>query len=1026
MAEDWDDISPDEQGQDEEEISATEDTSIDEGAVAPSGKYDKLLGEDSKKYKLSGMFKDWFLDYSSYVILQRAVPHIVDGLKPVQRRVLHAMYKMDDGRYSKVANIVGQAMQYHPHGDQSILGAIVQIGQKGFCIDCQGNWGNILTGDPNAAPRYIEARLSKFAKEVLFDPKVTNWITSYDGRNQEPTELPVRFPLLLAQGTEGIAVGMASKILPHNFNELIDASIAILKGEDYEIYPDFPTGGYADCSKYMKGKRGGSVKVRAKIEKIDKNTIAITEIPYGKTSHIVIDSILKAKDKGKIKIKKIEDMTTDKVDIIIHLANDVSPDKTIDALYAFTDCETNIAPTACVIVDNKPQFLSVNDILEYDTAHTKELLGRQLQIRLDELEGDWHYSSLEKIFFENRVYKILEEDQKTWEIQLDEVFAKMKEYQYLLHREIVMDDILKLVEKPVRKISKFDTKAVDEKIKGIEDQIAEVKDNLEHLTRYTIDWFKSLKKKYGKDYPRLTEITSFEAIAVTKVVNNNAKLYANMKAGFVGMSLKRDDAGEFICECSDLSEIIVIRKDGKYIVTKVSDKAFFGEDLQYVGVFNRGDERTIYNVIYRDGKTTTYYAKRFAITSINRDKEYDLTTGKPESQIMWFTANHNGEAETVKILLRQKPTLKKSSIEYDFSTLAIKGRTARGNLVTKHAVNRVQLKSKGVSTIAGKDIWYDADIQRLNEDSRGLYLGQFDTEDKVLAIFRNGTYYTTSFDLSNRYQGEVLKIEKLDEEKTYTALYWDASVKAFYVKRFSFTQSDNQPVSFISDSKGSYLVDISDDLHPQFEVTFGGKYTAREPEAFDAEEFIGKKGIAAKGKKCHQYELKSVCFIEPLHKPEDDLPEEPDDDPDEGGEETPDVTPSVQSSENPASADEKVSEEPAAEVSDESAKDDRNEPEAEPEAIDLLEPEDIPAPGVSAPVEPASFPDKTEDGDEGEIIELDLIDPSTVTTKEEEKPKKKKASPKKKSKIKGASAGDVVDLGSDDIPDDEPTLFDLF
>ena len=851
---------------------------VDESAV-PSGRFDKLLGHDSRKFKLSGMFKDWFLDYSSYVILQRAVPHIVDGLKPVQRRVLHAMYKMDDGAYTKVANIVGQAMQYHPHGDASILGALVQIGQKGYAVDCQGNWGNILTGDSNAAPRYIEARLSKFAKEVIFDPKVTNWMTSYDGRNQEPTELPVRFPLLLAQGTEGIAVGMASKILPHNFNELLDASIAILEGKPYEIYPDFPTGGYADCSKYQKGRRGGVVKVRAKIEKIDKNTISITEIPYSKTSGIVIDSILKAKDKGKIKIKKIDDMTTDHVEIIIHLPNDVSPDKTIDALYAFTDCEINISPNACVIKDNKPQFMDVNEILEYDTFHTRDILERQLRIKLDELENEWHYSSLERIFFENRIYKVLEQDQKTWEEQIGDVFERMKEYQDLLTREIVIDDILKLVEKPVRKISKFDTKAIDEKIRSIEGEIADVKDKIAHITRYTIDWFKGLKKKYGKDFPRLTEITSFETIAATKVVNNNAKLYANKAEGFVGIGLKRDDNGEYICDCSDLSEIIVIGKDGKYIITKVTDKAFFGKNLLYVGVFHRNDSRTIYNVIYREGKTSVSYAKRFAITSVTRDKEYDITTGAPGSTILWFTANHNGEAESVKIYLRPRAKLKKSTMEYDFSTLAIKGKTSRGNLVSKNPIQRIQLKSKGVSTISGKDIWYDADIQKLNEDGRGQYLGQFDTDDKVLAIFKNGTFYTTSFDLVNKYQGDVLKIEKFDPNKTYTALYWDASVKAFYVKRFSFVLSDNTPVSFIADGRSSYLVDISEDKHPQVKVTFTGKYAHREPELIDAEEYIAKKGIAAKGKKCHAFDLKKVEFVEPLVKPEDLEEEEPETEP---------------------------------------------------------------------------------------------------------------------------------------------------
>lgn len=868
----WDDIETPEGGNEDEELN---EEPIDETSAKSSGKYDKLLSSDSRKYKLSGMFKDWFLDYSSYVILQRAVPHIVDGLKPVQRRVLHAMFRMDDGSYTKVANIVGQAMQYHPHGDASILGALVQLGQKGLLIDCQGNWGNILTGDSNAAPRYIEARLSKFAKEVVFDPKITNWMTSYDGRNQEPTELPVRFPLLLAQGTEGIAVGMASKILPHNFNELIDASVKILQGEDFTIYPDFPTGGSADCSNYKDGARGGSVKVRARIEKIDKNTVAVTEIPYGKTSHILIDSILKAKDKGKIKIKKIEDMTTEKVEILIHLPNDVSPDKTIDALYAFTDCECNIAPNACVIVDNKPQFLSVKDILIYDTNHTRDLLKWQLEIRLAELEDQWHYTSLERIFFENKVYKILEQNQSSWERQLEDVFAEMKTYQDILRREIMMEDIEKLVEKPVRKISKFDTKAIDEKIAAIEAEMQTVKDNIEHITEYTIDWFKMLKAKYGKPFVRQTEITAFESIAVTKVVSNNAKLYANYEEGFVGLNLKKDDNGTYICDCSDLSEVIVIGKDGKYRITKVTDKAFFWKDLLYVGVFNRGDGRTIYNVIYREGKSSVSYAKRFAITSVTRDKDYDITTGEEGSKILWFSVNHNGEAESVRIYLRPRPKLKKTQMEYDFSTLAIKGKASRGNLVSKNPIARIQLKSKGVSTIGGKDIWYDADIQKLNDEQRGQYLGEFGPEDKVLAIFKDGTFYTTSFDVSNRYQGDVISIEKFDPNKTYTALYFDGAAKAFYVKRFSFILSDNTPLSFIAPGAKSYLVDISEDKHPQFQVIFGGKYEHRDPENVDAEEYIAKKGYSAKGKKCHQYDLTEVKFIEPLHKPEDDTEDEP-------------------------------------------------------------------------------------------------------------------------------------------------------
>ncbi len=839
------------------------------------GKFDRLFGENSGKLKLGKMFKDWYIDYASYTVLYRAVPHLIDGLKPVQRRVLHAMWRIDDGSYTKVANIVGQAMQFHPHGDQSILGALVWIGQRNYLIDCQGNWGNILTGDANAAPRYIEARLSKFAKEVMFNPKTTNWMTSYDGRNQEPVELPVKFPILLAQGTEGIGTGFASKILPHNFNELIDASIAVLEGRDFEIFPDFLTGGYADCSKYSSKKKGGKIKVRAKIEKIDKNTLAITEIPFGKTTDAVKESIMEAKESGKIKVKKIDDLTSATANILIHLPNDVSPDKTIDALYAFTACEVAVTPNTCVIHENKPQVLSVNDILRHSTLHTRDLLGQELSIRLSELENEWHYNSLEKIFFENKVYKILESDAKTWEDQLQDVFDEMMKYQGLLKRPILMEDINRLVEKPVRKISKFDTKAVDEKLKGIEAEMEEVQNHLDHLTLYAINYFKGLRKKYGKACPRLTELIEFESIESTRVVSNNAKLYANKAEGFVGTNLKKEDNAEFICDCSDLSEIIVIHTDGKYVVTKVSEKAFFGKDILYVGIFNRNDSRTIYNVIYREGKTSVSYAKRFAVTGITRDKEYDITQGTPGSKIQWFTVNHNGEAETVKIYLRPRPKLKKLIDEYDFAQLAIKGRASRGNLVSKNPIQKINLKSKGTSSFGGKEIWFDEDIQRLNEDKRGRSLGMFNTGDHILAIFKDGTYYTTTVDLSNRYQGDLLKIEKLDTNKIYTALYYDKAVGAFYVKRFSFDVNDNTPVSFISEARGSYLVAISDDKHPQIEVIFGGKNENREPELIDAEEYIAKKGIQAKGKKVSPFDVKKVAFGEPLYKPEDDvLPEE--------------------------------------------------------------------------------------------------------------------------------------------------------
>ena len=859
----------------EEDLDIEQESDDENPIESTPGKFDKLFGENSRKHKLSRMFKDWYIDYASYTVLYRAVPHLVDGLKPVQRRVLHAMWRIDDGSYTKVANIVGQAMQFHPHGDQSILGALVWIGQRNYLVDCQGNWGNILTGDSNAAPRYIEARLSKLAKEIMFNPKITNWMTSYDGRNQEPVELPVKFPILLAQGTEGIGTGFASKILPHNFNELIDASICVLEGKDFEIFPDFLTGGSADCSKYSSKKKGGKIKVRAKIEKIDKNTLSITKIPFGKTTDAVKESIVEAKESGKIKIKKIDDLTSATANILIHLPNDVSPDKTIDALYAFTACEVSVTPNTCVIHENKPQVLSVNDILRHSTYHTKDLLGQELEIRLGELENEWHYNSLEKIFFENKVYKILEGDAKTWEDQLQEVFDTMLTYQNLLKRPILMEDINRLVEKPVRKISKFDTKAVDEKLKGIEAEMDEVKNHLAHLTEYTIRYFKNLKKKYGKAYPRLTEIVEFESIESTRVVSNNAKLYANKAEGFVGTNLKKEDNAEFICDCSDLSEIIVIHKDGKYMVTKVSEKAFLGKDILYVGIFNRNDQRTIYNVIYREGKTSLSYAKRFAVTGITRDKEYDITQGTPGSTILWFTVNGNAEAETVKIYLRPRPKLKKLIDEYDFSELGIKGRASRGNLVSKNPIQKITLKSKGISTIGGKDIWFDEDIQRLNEDGRGLHLGQFNTGDHILAIFNDGTYYTTTFDLSNRYQGNLLKIEKLDINKIYTALYYDKAVGAFYIKRFSFDVSDNTPVCFIADSKGSYLVALSDDKHPQAEVTFGGKNENRLPELIDAEEFIAKKGIQAKGKKVSQYDVKTVVFTEPLHKPEDDIkPEE--------------------------------------------------------------------------------------------------------------------------------------------------------
>lgn len=831
-----------------------------------SNKFEKLIHEGDKKYKLTGMYKDWFLDYASYVILERAVPHINDGLKPVQRRILHAMKRMDDGRYNKVANIIGFTMQFHPHGDASIGDALVQLGQKDLLIDCQGNWGNTLTGDPAAAPRYIEARLSKFANDVVFNPKTTSWMKSYDGRNLEPINLPVKFPLLLAQGVEGIAVGLASKILPHNFNELIDASIAYLKGKDFVLYPDFPTGGLVDCSKYNNGLRGSAIKVRARITKLDKKTLVITEIPFGQTTSKLIESILKANDKGKIKIRKVDDNTSEGAEIVVHLHNDISPDKTIDALYAFTDCELSISPNSCVIRDKEPCFLGVDVILRHNTDFTMHLLKTELEIRMSELENAWHYTSLEKIFFEEKIYRVLEQDAKNWEAQLVKVEEELQKFRNVLRKDITREDVLKLVEKPVRKISVFDVKELDQAIKKIEEEMKEVAHNLATLVDFTIAYYANLKKKYGSKFPRKTELSNFETIQATKVVVANAKLYANKLEGFVGMDLKRDENAEFICECSDIDDVIVFLKTGKYLVTKISEKAFIGRDIIHVGVFNKNDDRCIYNAVYKNGKSGEVYVKRFAVTGVTRDKEYDLTQGKESSQVLWFTANPNGEAEVLKVYLKPRPKLKKLIFEFDFANLAIKGRASMGNILSKNPVHKIQLKSKGVSSFGGQSIWFDQDINRLNTDSRGLFLGEYLPTDKILVICKTGDYYTTNFDLSNRYQGEIKIIEKLDTQKVYTATYFDAEMNAFYVKRFSFEPSDNSVQLFISEAPGSYLVEICEDKYPQLEINFGGKHSKRPQEYIDVEEFIGKKSFRAKGKRITTYEVDSILFTTPLDK----------------------------------------------------------------------------------------------------------------------------------------------------------------
>ncbi|MCF0165995.1 MAG: DNA gyrase/topoisomerase IV subunit A [Bacteroidales bacterium] len=851
----------------EETFAEDEDIVVDDNGAA-SGKFQSLIEDGSKrKYKLSGMFHEWYLDYASYVILERAVPHVSDGLKPVQRRILHAMKLNDDGRYNKVATLVGATMPFHPHGDAAIKDAMVQIGQKGLLIDCQGNWGNILTGDDAAAGRYIEARLTPFANEVVFNNKTTEWVNSYDGRNQEPVSLPVKFPLLLAMGSKGIAVGLACEIFPHNFNELIEASIAHYKGEPFMLFPDFPTGGLADVSGYNHGRRGGKVKVRARISKLDKNTLEISELPFGKTTDNIIDSILKANEKGKIKVRKVEDHTAEQVSIVITLPTDVSPDKTIDALYAFTDCEVSLASNTCVIKDKMPCFLGVEDILSVSAEHTKELFRWEFEIRLGELDNEWHNSSLEKIFFEEKVYKILENNASTWELQLKDVKEGMLLYQDRLRHPITDEDILRLVDKPVKKISRFDVKAVNEKIKGIEEKERQVRYSLEHLTEHCIDYFTRLKEKYGAGKERRTEITSIENIETTKVVANNAKLYVNRAEGFIGTSMKKIEEPEYVCDCSDIDDVIVFLKDGRYVVKKVADKLFVNQGIMHVAVFRKNDSRTTYNVIYRDGRTGPFYAKRFCVTGVTRDKWYDTTMGTANSNVLWFTVNPNGEAETVRVYLRPKPKLKKTVLDYDFSEIAIKGRSSRGNIVTKFSVARISMHSAGESTLSGKKIWFDWDVCRLNEDGRGELLGEFKGHEHLLAICKDGTYYTTGLDLSTRFQGELDRIEIFNPDKVWTALLWDndKDVKAFYVKRFCFEISDNTPHSFISEAKGSYLVALNTDQHPCVQISFtpSGK-VQREPELINVEEFISVKGFRAKGKRCSSRELESVCFTAPL------------------------------------------------------------------------------------------------------------------------------------------------------------------
>ena len=821
----------------------------------------KLTGDGAKKVQVSGMFKEWFLDYASYVILERAVPHLDDGLKPVQRRILHSMKRLDDGRYNKVANIIGYTMQYHPHGDASIGDALVQLGQKDLLIDMQGNWGNILTGDGAAAPRYIEARLSKFALDVVFNPKTTEWMLTYDGRNQEPVTLPIKFPLLLAQGVEGIAVGLASKILPHNFNEIIDAAILHLKGKDFELYPDFPTGGYIDCSRYNDGLRGGVVKIRAKIEKLDRKTLVIKDIPFSKTTTTLIDSILKANDKGKIKIKKIDDNTAQNVEIHIHLSPDISPDKTIDALYAFTDCEISLSPNSCIIYDNKPRFMGVKEILRTSVERTKHLLTRELEIRLSELEENWHMSSLEKIFIENRIYNSIEECE-TWESVIETIDRGLEPFKKLLRREVTRDDIIKLTEIKIKRISKYDSFKANEQIKGLEEEMEEVKNHLANIVAYAINYFQQIKKKYGKGRERKTEIRSFDTIEATKVVVANEKLYVNREEGFFGTGLKKD---ELVGECSDIDEVIVILKNGKYVITKVSEKAFFGKNIQHISVFKRNDSRTIYNVLYRDGRNGAIMMKRCAITGVTRDKEYNITKGTEGSEVIFLSYNPNGEAEVLKVFLKPRPRLRSLIMELDFSQIAIKGRQSQGNIFTRYAIHKVQVKEKIGSTLGGIKVWFDWDVFRLNNDGRGELIGEFQSSDRLLVVNKDGEYYLSGIDPSTHFSDNILMIEKYKEDKVYSATYFDGEQGFFYVKRFTFEPTDRVQ-SFISNGNKSYLVELNDDTSPCLMVTFGGKNSGKDPEQIDVEEFIGVKSHKAKGKRISSLPIKTAKFVEPLQK----------------------------------------------------------------------------------------------------------------------------------------------------------------
>lgn len=834
--------------------------------------YKPSENDESITHHLTGMYRSWFIDYASYVILERAVPHLLDGLKPVQRRILHAMKKIDDGRLNKVANIVGYTMQYHPHGDASIGDALVQLGQKELLIDHQGNWGNIYTGDQAAAPRYIEARLSKFANEVLFNPKTTEWKASYDGRNKEPITLPVKFPLLLAQGVEGIAVGLASKILPHNFNEICDAAVSHLHGKKFELYPDFLTGGMVDVTKYNDGARGGSVKVRARINKIDNKTLAITEIPYGKTTTSVIESIIKASDKGKIKIRKVDDNTAKDVEILVYLAPGVSSDKTIDALYAFTDCETSISLNCCVIYDKKPHFLNVSEILKRTTDNTLSLLRKELEIEKSELEEDLLFASLERIFIEERIYKDKEyENSRSKDEACLHIEKRIEPYKANFIREITKEDLYRLFEIKMLRILKFSSDKADEYIAGLKKQIEDINHKLSDMVGYTSEWFNMLKEKYGKAFPRKTEIRSFDTIEAAKVAEANERLYINREEGFIGTSLKKD---EFIDNCSNLDDVIIFYKDGKYIITPVAEKKFVGKNIIHISIFKKNDKRTIYNAVYKNGKDGIHYIKRFFVTGITRDKVYDLTQGEKGSKVEYFTANPNGEAEVIKVLLRPNPKLRKVSFDKDFSEVSIKGRQAQGNLLTKNDVQKITLKQKGESTLGGRKVWFDQDVLRLNYDNRGTYLGEFNGQDKILVITTDGEFYTTSFDLSVHFDDNILRIEKFNSHKTWTAILNDASQQNYpYIKRFQF-EASNKSQSYLGENKDNKLILLTDTTYPRFEIIFGEGDSFRGSQTIEAEEFIAVKSFKAKGKRLTTFCIDRIEELEPLKQNEETVPDD--------------------------------------------------------------------------------------------------------------------------------------------------------